>query len=169
VLGFLSTGDFVLLTVSSALVGGVAHPLYGLLVAHTNDYLEREQMASASGGLLMLNGIGATGTPIFVGYMMDVAGAETYMVAIFGLMGLITLYGLYRMTVRPSVAVADTLPMALAPVGTSMSQVGSEMMQEVVVDRIEAAEAAEVHAAEVDAAEARLTAAATPTETAPLR
>ena len=41
------------------LIGGSANPLYALLIAHTNDFLELEDMAAASGRLIFINGVGA--------------------------------------------------------------------------------------------------------------
>jgi MFS family permease len=44
-------GDvFPVLLAVGALSGGLAQPLYALLIAYTNDYLEYEDMAAASGG-----------------------------------------------------------------------------------------------------------------------
>ncbi|HET7410134.1 MAG TPA: MFS transporter, partial [Paracoccaceae bacterium] len=53
------------------IMGGVSNPLYSLVVAYVNDYLEHEDMPAASAGLIMLNGIGAMGAPVAVGYLMD--------------------------------------------------------------------------------------------------
>ena len=47
------------------ILGGITNPVYALLIAYTNDFLSREQMAGASAGLIFLNGFGAVfGTPI---------------------------------------------------------------------------------------------------------
>ena len=40
-------------------IGGVANPLYSLIIAYTNDFLAPSDMAAASGGLLFINGLGA--------------------------------------------------------------------------------------------------------------
>jgi hypothetical protein len=41
------------------ILGGITNPIYSLLIAYTNDFLPREQMAAASAGLIFLNGFGA--------------------------------------------------------------------------------------------------------------
>ena len=51
-------------------IGGIANPLYALLLAYTNDYLEHDMMAAASGGLLFVNGLGAIIGPLVIGRMM---------------------------------------------------------------------------------------------------
>ena len=48
---------FLLASAAAAfLLGGMANPLYALLIAYTNDFLEHEDMAAASGGLIFING-----------------------------------------------------------------------------------------------------------------
>ena len=52
----------------------MSNPLYSLLMAHTNDYLEREDMAAASGGLIFINGLGAIAGPLITGWIMGQIG-----------------------------------------------------------------------------------------------
>ncbi|MBD3804574.1 MAG: MFS transporter, partial [Thioclava sp.] len=44
---FIFSPPFWLLLVAGALIGGVANPLYSLLIAYTNDYLDNSDMAAA--------------------------------------------------------------------------------------------------------------------------
>ena len=122
------------LLVVSFVIGGVANPLYGLLIAHTNDFLDHEDMASASGGLIFLNGLGAVGGPVLVGYAMGGIGPWAYFGFIGLLLGAISLYALYRMTQRPARAAADTGPHAT--VMPQATQVAMEVAQEVVFDQM---------------------------------
>ncbi len=39
--------SFPILLVSALLIGGMSNPLYSLLIAHTNDFLEHDDMAAA--------------------------------------------------------------------------------------------------------------------------
>ena len=55
----LGENIFIILLGSAFFIGGMSNPLYSLLIAYTNDFLEPDDMASASGGLLFLNGLGA--------------------------------------------------------------------------------------------------------------
>ena len=139
VLAALAGDEFALLVTGAFLIGGMANPLYGLLVAYTNDYLEREDMASAAGGLIVLNGIGATGTPIIVGYVMDLVGPVGFPAFIASIMGAIAVYALYRMTVRPSRPVDESLP--VAPMGMIASPVAGTAAQEAVLEQAAAEEA----------------------------
>ena len=84
------------------LIGGLANPLYALLLAYTNDYLEYEDMAAASGGMVFINGVGAISGPVIVGWMMGLIGPVGFWVYLTFLMLLLAGYSLWRMTQRPS-------------------------------------------------------------------
>ena len=56
------------------LMDAAAHPLYGLSVAQTNDYVERDQFVPAAGGLLLAYGIGASLGPIVSSQVMEAMG-----------------------------------------------------------------------------------------------
>jgi len=120
--------------VTALLVGGTSNPLYSLLIAHTNDFLENEDMASASGGLIVLNGIGAAGTPILVGYLMKNFGPSAFLIFIAAIMAAISLYAIYRMTVRPALAVEETSPIAPYSM-VSGTQAAAEIAQEIAVEQ----------------------------------
>jgi len=81
-------------------LGGAANPLYGLLLAYANDYLEHDQMASASSGLLFINGAGSVTGPVVVGWAMTRYGDGAFFVALILLMASIAGWGLWRMTQR---------------------------------------------------------------------
>ena len=90
---------FILTT--AAVVGGTSNPLYALLIAYANDYLEREDMAAASAGLLFINGLGAIAGPLVVGWMMDTMGAQGFWTIIAGVMLALAAYAWWRMRVAP--------------------------------------------------------------------
>lgn len=138
------SSSFVLLTAMGFLIGGMANPLYSLLVAYVNDILDHEDMASASGGLILINGIGAMGAPVAVGYVMDVAGADGFFWFMGAALTLISIYAGYRMSVRPSTPVEDTGPMVLmTPVA---SPVVSDAAWEDVAEQAIEEQALEEHA-----------------------
>jgi MFS family permease len=59
-----------------AVFGGCIYSMYSLCVAHTNDFVEREDFVEASSGLLLTWGIGASIGPIAAGPMMQWQGLE---------------------------------------------------------------------------------------------
>ena len=103
--------SFSTLLVIAVLIGGTTNPLYSLLLAYANDYLETDQMPAASGGLLFINGCGAMSGPVLVGYVMEKFGIHWFFITIAVLMAMICIYGIYRITQR----VYDVAPEDAAP------------------------------------------------------
>jgi MFS family permease len=124
-------GDYFFALVFAAfIVGGLSNPLYSLLIAHANDFIEYEDMASAAAGLLFVNGIGAISGPLIIGYAMESFGAEIFFIIIFLLMVTLAFYAGYRMTQRATVA--DTA--AYAAVLPNSTGVAVEIAQEYAFD-----------------------------------
>ena len=119
----------------AAVIGGCSNPLYSLLIAYTNDFLESEDMAAASAGLLFINGVGAIAGPLVIGWVMQVMGPPGFFVLIAALLVALTAYAAYRMTQRPAPAVETTG--AYAPVLPSASPVAMEVAQEYFIERSE--------------------------------
>jgi len=136
--GLLIASSFYTMLFLGFLIGATASPLYSLLIAHTNDYLEVEDMANASGALVFLNGVGAVGTPVIVGIAMTRFGAFSYYYAIIILMGSIALYGAYRMTRRDAIPIEET--MSYTPVMPQTTPIAAELAQEVAIEAAEAEE-----------------------------
>lgn len=132
VLGLVGGSIFTLLVVAAFLFGGMSNPLYALLIAYTNDFLEPEQMAAAGGRLIFINGVGAIGGPLVVGAMMDAAGPSGFFLFLAVLMSGLSGYAVYRMTRRPAPRTQDTG--SYAPVLPSATPVAVELAQEVFAD-----------------------------------
>lgn len=95
------------LTVAGALIGGVANPVYGLLLAYTNDYLDQSDMAAASAGLLFINGLGSMAGPLITGWLMGLIGPDGFWVYMGVLMAALSAYAGWRMTRRAALPTAD--------------------------------------------------------------
>ncbi|MEY4983017.1 MAG: hypothetical protein RIR62_1283 [Pseudomonadota bacterium] len=91
---------FWALLVAAMLLGGITNPVYALLIAYTNDFLGKEDMAAASAGLIFLNGFGAIFGPIVTGWIMGAVGPSGFFLFIAVLYVLLAGYALYRMTRR---------------------------------------------------------------------
>ena len=122
---------FSALLVAAFIIGGTSNPLYSLLIAYTNDYLEADDMASASGGLIFINGMGAIAGPLVTGKMMDTFGTQAFFMVIATLMLTLTGYAGYRMTQRSRDGVEDGL---YAPVMPSSSPVAVEVASEYYIE-----------------------------------
>jgi MFS family permease len=94
--GAAVSGSFPAVLVLGFIVGGVANPLYSLAIAYTNDYLDPSDMASASAGLLFLNGIGALSGPLLVGWMMENFGPAGFFLYLAILHAALAAYAVWR-------------------------------------------------------------------------
>ncbi len=137
--GKLFTDNTYILLVLGFIIGGIANPLYSLYIAYMNDYLDHDDMASASGGLIFINGLGAVGGPFLVGWMMTEFGADSFFIYLGVLFGLSALWALLRSTRREAPSVEDTA--SYAPVAMSSTAVAVELAAEVAIDMAEEAEA----------------------------
>ena len=122
---------FSALLVAAFIIGGTSNPLYSLLIAYTNDYLEADDMASASGGLIFINGMGAIAGPLVTGKVMDTFGTQAFFMVIATLMLTLTGYAGYRMTQRSRDGIEDGL---YTPVMPSSSPVAVEVASEYYIE-----------------------------------
>ena len=130
-IGFLFDHYFGALLVAAFVIGGTSNPLYSLLIAYTSDYLEADNMAAASGGLIFINGMGAITGPLVMGWMMDVFGTQAFFMVIAVLMLTLTGYAGYRMTQRSRDGIEDGAYAAVMP---SASPVAVEVASEYYIE-----------------------------------
>lgn len=136
-------GDtFSALLVTAVALGGLCNPLYSLLVAYANDHLEYDQMASAAGGLLFINGCGAMTGPIVVGAAMTKLGIEWFFIILILLLSAICFYGIYRMSQRSYEVVNEASPYLPISARTSTYATGFaiDAMEEEQLEALEDAE-----------------------------
>ncbi len=121
-LAFLTDPHFWVLLGVGAVIGGVANPIYSLLIAYTNDYLDNSDMAAASAGLMFVNGVGAVTGPIVTGWLMGAVGPGGFFLYIGVLCVGIAVYALWRMTRRASVSAEDASAYTvLSPTATAVA------------------------------------------------
>ncbi|WP_112323770.1 MFS transporter [Oceanibium sediminis] len=145
--------SFTVVCILGFVIGGVSNPLYALLIAYTNDFLEHEDMTAASGGLIFATGVGAIFGPLIIGVLMNAFGSSMFFIFIGGVLALIAAYAAYRMTQRAAPSADDTS--SYAPVLPQATAVAVEFAQEYAIERAideEEAEDAAVAPASADAA-----------------
>ncbi len=96
--GLIFNWNMAVLSVLGFLTGGIANPLYSLLVAYVNDYLNESEMAGASAGLLFIYGLGSIGGPMGTGWLMGVVGPSGFFLFIATMFLAIAGYATWRMT-----------------------------------------------------------------------
>jgi MFS family permease len=129
--------NYQAILIAAFLIGGTSNPLYALIIAYTNDFLEVEDMPAASSGLMFVNGVGAITGPLITGWAMGAFGPNGYFLYLTTVLLALVGYGLWRTTQRPSVAVEDTA--SYAPVLPSASPVAMELAQELYAEAVEEA------------------------------
>ncbi|WP_170414212.1 MFS transporter [Ruegeria atlantica] len=141
--GMLFGVTFPILLGAAFVIGGMSNPLYSLLIAHANDFLEHEDMAAASGGLLFINGLGAIAGPLITGWLMGdaVFGPSGFFLFIAALLVTMAAYAMYRMTQRAAIPIDETGTMS--PVYPTASPVALEVAQEVAIEAAEAEQEAQ--------------------------
>ena len=108
------------LLLTAAIIGGVANPVYSLLLAYTNDFLDAKDMAAASAGLLFINGVGAITGPLITGWLMETLGPDGFWAYIGALLLVLALYTGWRRTRRPTPA-QDQSFAVIAPSATPLA------------------------------------------------
>ena len=135
-LGALSGNVYAIVIGAGFFVGGLSNPLYALLIAYTNDMIEGEDMAAASGGLIFLNGVGAIAGPLVTGWIMGIIGPSGFWLFIAVLMTAIGAYAGWRMTRRPTVSAPEET-VSYAPLTQAATAVAVEAAQEVYAENLE--------------------------------
>jgi MFS family permease len=130
--GLALGGSYTMLLVAAVTIGGMSNPLYSLIIAYTNDYLDPDDMAAASGGLVFINGLGAVAGPLITGWIMGVVGPRGFFLFVAVLLLAMAAYAAYRMTQRPAPAVDETE--SYAAVAPSASPVAVEVAQEYAIE-----------------------------------
>jgi MFS family permease len=90
--------------------GGVASTMYGMSVAHVNDYAQGRAALHAAQGMLLVYGVGATVGPAAAGALMHLYGPGALLAFFAATLVSVTAFALYRMTRRAPVPVADQAP-----------------------------------------------------------
>ncbi|SDB45098.1 MFS transporter [Bauldia litoralis] len=82
------------------LFGATIYPMYGIAVAHANDFAAPDDFVKIAGGLLLLLGLGSMIGPILAAQAMELFIPEGLFAFAAGVHFLLLLYTIYRMTRR---------------------------------------------------------------------
>ena len=117
-----------LLYLCAAIFGGTTIPTYSVVMAHVNDAVGEGEFVAASGGLLIMQGVGAVVGPLFAGFAMSAfeLGFAYTVIATQLLMAIFGLYRLRRRAAPPEMHKGTFLIEPSVPVGTALSSAHSQ-------------------------------------------
>ncbi|MGM0429114.1 MAG: MFS transporter [Pseudomonadota bacterium] len=96
----LDASNAIFIYLNVGLLGAFILPLYSLGMAHTNDYLERDQMVGATGAIIKIGGAGSIiGAPA-VAALMQFGAINYFFLLLATLTAMVGFYSLYRITRR---------------------------------------------------------------------
>ncbi len=135
----LSQNTNLMLLLSVGLFGGLTFPLYSICIAHNNDHLDPSQMIAASGALVLVNGLGAVLGPILIASIMDRFGVQSLFWSMAVALGLIGVFALYRMVMRPPVPLdkqGPITPTSARPTGSVIEGIQQRTRDEAIDDEL---------------------------------
>ena len=119
--GLLLSADVALADLSplalvavAALFGAAIYPQYSLCVAHTNDFVGREDFVEASSGLLLTWAIGASIGPVLAAVAMDGLGAGGLFLYTAAAHAIFAAFTVYRIGQRAPVPPEERAPYVAA-------------------------------------------------------
>jgi MFS family permease len=112
---------FTGLLVVAMFMGGISNPLYSLLLAYVNDYLDHTDMAAASAGLIFVNGLGAIAGPVATGWIMGLIGPSGFFLFMAVLFAALVAYGLWRSVQRRETPDASSAFTAVSPTASALT------------------------------------------------
>ena len=128
---YISLTLFFILT---ALYSCMSLPMYSLAIAHTNDFLQQNEIVSASSAFLKLTGIGSILGPLLVAGMMSFSGPNGFHLYLILIHALLGLFGLYRITKRAVPADSESqyvpLPRNISPAGMELNPITEPVEEE---------------------------------------
>jgi MFS family permease len=107
----------------AAIFGGTIIPTYSVVMAHVNDSVGEGEFVAASGGLLIMQGVGAAAGPLLAGLAMS-ASEQGLGYTLIATQVLMAVFGLYRLRRRPAPSGTHKGPFVIeptVPVGTELA------------------------------------------------
>ncbi|WP_372803206.1 MFS transporter [Paracoccus seriniphilus] len=110
-----------------ALTGGLSLSIHSLSLAHTNDYLDAEELVGASSGLVLTLGAGSVLGPIMVGVALALLGPSGFFLWLALCHVALAVFALWRMIRREAMPMSEQGPYVPAPLqGTEIATAVAE-------------------------------------------
>jgi MFS family permease len=111
-----------MLYLCAGVLGGTIIPTYSVVMAHVNDAVGEGEFVAASGGLLIMQGVGAAIGPLLAGFVMSIfeQGLGYTLIATQLLMAVFGVYRLTRKAAPPEMHKRTFVIEPPVPVGTAL-------------------------------------------------
>ena len=123
--------SLVIFFIFLAMYAGMSLPMYSLTIAHTNDYLQQDEIIGAVAAIAILVGLGSICGPIIASFIMSLIGPDGFFVYLFTVHGLLGIFGLYRLTKRAKPSDLESqytpLPRNISTAGMKLSPISEPL------------------------------------------
>ena len=128
--------SFYVLLVFIGIHSAVSLPYYAVVISHMNDFLEKEEIVSASSTLTLVNALGMVTGPMLASGFMAYFGAYGYFIYMIVVYAIVAPYNFARIRVgRTSDIYEDNTPSMIVPRTTS--PVGMQLATDQIINKIE--------------------------------
>jgi len=114
----------------------VSLPYYAVVISHMNDFLEKEEIVSASSTLTLVNALGMVTGPLLASGFMAYFGAYGYFIYMIVIYSIVAPYNFARIRVgRTSDIYDDNTPSMIVP--RTASPIGMQLATDQIINKIE--------------------------------
>lgn len=133
---FVGFDNAMAFTAIFSLYGAMCLPMYSVCIAHTNDFLDADDMVGASGALVFATGLGNMVGPLVIGTLMQYAGNKSFVASIAICHAALGVFAIYRAIQRSAVPLDEQGQHVWVPSATP-SPVVATIAQETAVELAE--------------------------------
>jgi MFS family permease len=132
----LGSISFYILIIFIGIHSAVSLPYYAVVISHMNDFLEKEEIVSASSTLTLVNALGMVTGPMLASGFMAYFGAYGYFIYMIVVYAIVAPYNFARIRVgRTSDIYEDNTPSMIVP--RTASPVGMQLATDQIINKIE--------------------------------
>ena len=116
--------DKIMFFIYVGLYAGMAIPLFTLNLAYVNDYIPKEKIVAAGGGMQIIFGLGAMIGPLLCSLLMNKFGTNGFFIHLLFFHLIIGAFGVYRITKR---TYEDNPESTFTPLPRNITPLGIEL------------------------------------------
>ena len=131
--------SFFVLLVFIGIHSAVSLPYYAVVISHMNDFLEKDEIVSASSTLTLVNALGMVAGPMLASGFMAYFGPYGLFIYMIVVYSIVAPYNYFRIRVgRTSDIYEENTPSMIVPRNTS--SIGMQLATEQIINKIEEGE-----------------------------